>query len=55
MNEKWVDTQAVADYLAKPRSWILNNSERVGLPRHKLGNQFRYRLSEIDAWLETQR
>jgi excisionase family DNA binding protein len=51
--EPWITTAEVSAYLGKPESWIHNNAERVGLPRRRLGNQYRYRLSEIDAWLDT--
>jgi hypothetical protein len=52
--EPWVTTDEVAAHLHKPVSWIHQNSERVGLPRRRLGNQFRWRLSEVDAWLSGQ-
>lgn len=54
-NERWLTTREVADHLRKPLSWLHQNAERLGLPRHRLGNQYRYRLSEVDAWLEAQR
>jgi excisionase family DNA binding protein len=52
--EPWATTEEVASHLGKPVSWIHQNAERVGLPRRRLGNQFRYRLSQVDAWLASQ-
>lgn len=49
--ERWVTTTEVAEYLGKPQSWVFVNAERLGMPRRRIGNQYRYRLSEIDAWM----
>jgi len=50
--EPYVTTDAIADYLGKPRSWIDNYAARRNMPRHKVGNHYRYRYSEVDAWIE---
>ena len=52
--EPFVTTREVALFLGKPESWIYNNAERRGLPRHQLGLQYRYRLSEVSAWVDAQ-
>lgn len=54
-NESWVTTEVVADYLAKPAGWVYSNAARLGIPRYKVGNQYRYRLSEVSAWVEQAR
>lgn len=53
MSDRLLTTDEVAKYLAKPRSWLDNNAERVGIPRIRLGNNYRYRLADVDAWLES--
>lgn len=53
--EPWVGTQVVADHLGKPESWVYANVQRLGIPHRRLGKQFRYRLSEVDAWMNVQR
>jgi excisionase family DNA binding protein len=50
--ESLVGTDEVATYLGKPRSWLYNNATRAGIPRYKVGNEYRYRLSEVAAWVE---
>ena len=50
--EPYVGTAEAARFLGKPRSWLFNNAERQGVPRYPIGNQWRYRLSELSAWLE---
>lgn len=53
--EPFVGTKEAAEFLGKPRSWLFNNAERLGVPRYQIGNQWRYRLSEVAAWVESQR
>lgn len=52
--ERWVDLDTVAEFLGKPAGWVYANQKRLGIPRSKLGNQWRYRLSEVNGWLESQ-
>jgi predicted DNA-binding transcriptional regulator AlpA len=52
--EPLTDTEGVAAFLHKPESWVLNNAPRLGIPRYRIGNQFRWRLSEVAAWVERQ-
>lgn len=49
--EPWVTTNEVATHIGKPASWVYANAARVGLPRRKIGQHFRYRLSEVDTWM----
>lgn len=53
--EPWVTTEAVAEFIAKPAGWVYNNAARLGIPRYRVGNQYRYRLSEVSAWVESAR
>ncbi len=53
-SEPWVTTDVAATHLGKPPSWLHNNADRLNIPRRRLGNQYRYRLSQLDAWLEGQ-
>ncbi len=50
--EAFSSTEAVAEFLGKPVSWVHNNAARTGLPRYKVGNHWRYRLSEVARWVE---
>jgi predicted DNA-binding transcriptional regulator AlpA len=53
--EPFVGTKEVAAFIGKPASWVHNCAERHGLPRFRIGLHYRYRLSEIAAWVEGQR
>jgi excisionase family DNA binding protein len=50
--ERFVTTEDVAVFLKKPKSWIYNNAETQGMPFHRIGRQWRWRLSEVAAWVE---
>lgn len=55
VKDRLLTTDEVAEYLRKPASWVRNNAESARIPRRRLGNQYRYKLAEIDAWLDGQR
>lgn len=52
--EKFVSTAEVAEYLNKPTSWVHDNAGRMRIPRYKLGNQYRYLLSEVAEWVSAR-
>lgn len=47
-------TKEAADLLGKPVSWMNHEAGRLGIPRYKIGNQWRYRHSELDQWIDRQ-
>jgi excisionase family DNA binding protein len=53
--ERYVTTDEVAEFLGKPVTWVYNNAGPLGIPRYRLGNHYRYRLSEVAEWLSGQR
>lgn len=53
--EPFVSTEEVCAFLGKPPSWLYNRAERLRVPRYRVGLQYRYRLSEVAAWVETTR
>jgi excisionase family DNA binding protein len=48
-------TDEVAALLGKSRHYIYANAERLGIPRVKIGKHYRYRPSDVTAWIEGQR
>lgn len=51
--EGFATTEEVADFLNKPLTWVYGNAGPRGIPRYRVGNHWRYRLSEVAAWVET--
>jgi len=50
--EPFVSTEDVAAFLGKPPSWLYNRADRLNIPRYRVGQQLRYRLSEVAQWVE---
>lgn len=49
--EQWVKVGQVADHLNVSRSWINKAVLNGAIPVHRVGRSLRFRLSEIDAWV----
>ena len=53
-NEKWVGLETAADHLGvKPitvRDWIKKGK---GVPAHKIGKKWKFKTSELDAWVKS--
>jgi predicted DNA-binding transcriptional regulator AlpA len=52
--EPYVNLSTAAAFLGKPESWLYNRADELGVPRYKIGNVWRFRLSELDAWVKGQ-
>lgn len=52
--EKWINLEEAAAHLGvKPvtiRDWIRKDK---GIPAHKIGRQWKFKLSELDAWVKS--
>jgi excisionase family DNA binding protein len=49
--EPWLNKQQLADYLGFSTRWV-ELKVREGMPSHRWGNRLRFRVSEVEAWLE---
>lgn len=54
MKDKWIGIEEAAEYLGiKPitvRDWI---KKGMGIPAHKIGKKWKFKLSELDAWVKS--
>lgn len=50
--ERWVGVDAVAAHLCVGRDSVYRWVEQRGLPARRVGRLLRFRLSEVDAWVE---
>ena len=52
INDKWINLDEAAAYLGvKPvtvRDWIRKDK---GMPAHKIGKLWKFKISELDAWV----
>ena len=51
--ERWVGVDDVAAHLAVNKDSIYRWINNKGLPVHKVGRLFRFKLSEVDEWVRT--
>ncbi len=49
--ERWVNVEEVAAHLAVGRDSVYRWIEAKGLPAHRVGRLYRFRISEIDEWV----
>lgn len=52
--EPWVDSERAAEHIGVSVEYMYAMQDELGIPRRKVGRRWRYRLSEIDAWMEEQ-
>jgi len=51
VQERWVGVEDVASHLSVNKDSIYRWIEEKGLPAHRVGRLFRFKLSEIDEWI----
>ena len=49
--ERWVRVEDVAKHLGVNRDSVYRWIEKVGLPAHRVGRLFRFKISEVDEWV----
>lgn len=51
--EKWVSMDFITDYLDTSRETILKWISLRDMPAHKVGRQWKFKVSEIDEWIRS--
>lgn len=51
--EKWTGLNEIAVYLGVTKDTIRNWLKKNTIPAHKIGRQWRFRKSEVDAWINS--
>ena len=52
--EPWVSVEDVAKHLGVARDSVYRWIESRGLPAHKVGRIWKFKLSQVDAWVEAR-
>jgi len=50
--ERWVDVSDVAAHLGVAKESVYRWIDNRGLPAHRVGRLFRFKLSEVDGWVK---
>ena len=53
-NGRWITLKEAAAHLNVSTSYLYQKGDSVGVPRYKIGNKFRYKLSDLDNWVQSQ-
>lgn len=51
--EGWVGVREVGEHLSQKAEWVRRYAPLI--PHVRIGKQYRFRLSEVDGWLEQWR
>ena len=51
--EKWVSLEEIAAHTGLSKDTIRNYIKRGVIPFHRIGKQYKFKISEIDAWVES--
>ena len=51
--ERWIGIKDVSAHLGVNKSSVYRWIEKKGLPAHRVGKLFRFKLSEVDDWVKS--
>ena len=51
--ERWLSTEEMCVYLGVSRDTLLTWITEKGMPAYKIGRAWKYKPSEIDAWVRS--
>ena len=51
--ERWINLEEIARHLSVSKDTIQLWIKKETIPYHKVGRQYKFRLSEVDAWVES--
>lgn len=52
VTESWVTLQDVCDHLKVSEDTVYRWMDKRGLPAHRIGRVWRFKLSQIDDWVQ---
>lgn len=52
-NEAWVGIIEAASHLGVTKETIRNWIKKADIPAHKIGKLWKFKLSELDAWVKS--
>lgn len=51
--ERWYSMNEIAKYLGITRDTVLSWIEKRGMPGVKIGRTWKFKVSEVDAWIRS--
>lgn len=53
VTEVWSSLEEVAAFLGVNKETVRNWIKKTDIPAHKIGRQWKFKLSEVDAWVKS--
>ena len=53
MTEPWVSVEQIANHLGVTRDSVYRWIDRKALPAHRVGRLWKFKISEVDAWMKS--
>ena len=53
-SERWITLKDAAAHLNVSKSWLYQKGQESGVPRARIGTKYRYKTSDLDAWMNSQ-
>ena len=53
ITEAWSSLEEVAAFLGVNKETVRNWIKKTDIPAHKIGRQWKFKLSEVDAWVKS--
>lgn len=51
--ERWYNLEEIANHLGVSKDTIWSYIKKGTIPFYKVGRQYKFKLSEVDAWVES--
>lgn len=51
--EKWVSLEEIAAHMGLSKDTIRNYIKKQQIPYYRIGKQYKFKISEIDTWIES--
>lgn len=53
IEERWLSVEEIAVHLGVSKESIYRWTERQKMPAHKVGRQWKFKVSEVDTWVRS--
>lgn len=53
VTEHWSNLEEIANHIGVSKDTIRSWIKKETIPYHKVGRQYKFRISEVDAWVES--